>query len=118
SIAGNVTVGFHRFTLPPRVLTHARTCVAFLALASYILSWYLHLPHMFVVFFSLLMVARVEGTYQRCGEMIEHTLPFLNLSFWVILYKRRMESMADNNEANITVPDMKRELMTETVTDV
>ncbi len=60
------------FALPPRVLTNARTCVAFLALVSYILSWYLHLPRMFVVFFSLLMVSLVQGTHQRCGEMIEH----------------------------------------------
>src|SRR3989440_679753 len=73
---------------------------------------------MFVVFFSLLMVSLVQGTHQRSGEMIEHALPFLNLCFWGILKSRRRKRMADTNEANMTVPEMKLELVPVPVSDV
>src|SRR5438105_14384611 len=73
---------------------------------------------MFVVFFSLLMVSLVQGTHQRSGEMIEHALPFLNLCFWGILKYRRRKRMADTNEANMAVPEMKLELVPVPVSDV
>jgi len=70
------------------------------------------------------MATQAEETLHRCQEIIligpvcTGKSTFLLRCFWGILNGRRRKSMADNNEATMTVPEMKLELVPVPVSDV